>query len=89
MVVSRGLFIMFRVRLPAIYTVYTIAVLVPALTCASPRVGSTIIVVAFPIVIAAARWLREEVLWATAATLGSVMGLAVLLMAWKPSVGLL
>ena len=70
-----GLFILYRVRLPAIYTIYTVAVLVPALTSASPRVGSTVLVVAFPIVIAAARWLREEVLWATAAMLGSVMGL--------------
>jgi len=88
-VVISGLFILFRVRLPAIYAVYTVAVLVPALTSASPRVVSSILVLAFPIVIAAARWLREEVLWAVAATLGSVMGLAVLWMAWKPTVGLL
>jgi hypothetical protein len=88
-VVIGGLFILFRVRLPAIYTVYTIAVLAPALTSASPRVASSILVLAFPVVIAAARWLREEVLWAVAATLGSVMGLAVVWMAWKPTVGLL
>jgi hypothetical protein len=77
------------VRLPAIYTIYAIAVLVPALTTATPRVGSAILVLAVPIVIAAARWLREEVLWGAAAVLGSVMGLAVLWMAWKPAVGLL
>jgi hypothetical protein len=84
-----GLFVLYKVRLPATYTIYAIAVLIPALTSATPRVGSAILVLAFPIVIAAARWLREEVLWGAAAVLGSVMGLAVLWMAWKPSVGLL
>ena len=54
-VVIGGLFIVYRVRLPAMYAIYTVAVLVPALTSASPRVGSSVLVLAFPIVIAAAR----------------------------------
>ena len=87
--VIAGLCILWRVGLPAVYVVYTVAVLAPALATAEPRLTSTVLVVAFPIVITAARWLREEALWATAATLGSVMALAVLWTAWKPGIPLL
>ena len=41
------------------------------------------LVLAFPIVVSAARWLREEALWVVAASLGAVMALASLWITWK------
>lgn len=83
-----GLYLLARARLPVIYTVFTVAVLVPALTAASTRVNSTVVVLAFPLTIAAARRLRDEVAWATAATLASVMALSVVWLAWQPRIAL-
>ena len=70
-------------RLPAIYVVYTIGVVLPAVTTASGRVTTIVLVLAFPIVVSAARWLREEALWVVAASLGAVMALASLWITWK------
>ena len=83
-----GLYLLATARLPALYAVYTIAVLVPVLTSASPRAGSTVVVLAFPLVIAAARRFREELLWGVAATFGALMMLSALWLAWKPGVAL-
>lgn len=82
-VLAAGAWCMARVRLPAIYVVYTIGVVLPAVTTASGRVTTVVLVLAFPIVVSAARWLREEALWVVAASLGAVMALASLWITWK------
>jgi hypothetical protein len=79
-----GAWCMTRVRLPAIYVVYTIGIVLPALTTASDRVTAAVLVLAFPIVLSAARWMREEAYWAVAASFGATMALASLWITWKP-----
>ena len=83
-VLAFGSWCMARVRLPAIYVVYTIGIVLPAVTTASGRLTSTVLVLAFPIVLAAARWMREEAYWAVAASFGATMALASLWITWNP-----